>query len=551
MRNQKKLQKQFAYPTLIRVAIIVALAVSQSAQAATFIVDDTDDAVDMNPGDGVCVTNASTCTLRAAIQESNALVEADMIELPNGIYNIAIAGSDEEAAASGDLDINDDLTIEGASATGTIIDGGALDRIFDIAPVDANDPEIEVTISRLTVRNGEASGGGGVRYGSSLTVTNVVISDNVSTFAGGGIANTIGIFDDPRLTLVNVIVTRNTAPFLGGNGGGIDAGDSTSLSITRSRISENSASQSGGGVNAGSNMVMTDVVVSGNSSNIGGGIRGGAMIISDSTITGNNSEQNGGGIQNTGGIASIITNSTISHNMAGTSGGGIANSGTMTLTDVTIANNSADDPENSPTGAGGGILQFGSDSETMMRNIIIADNDSDNCGGLQVTSAGHNLASDGSCNLSEASDLPNTNAQLAAQMLNGGFTPTIALLANSPAIDAGDDNNCPATDQRGFARPIDGDGDNIVRCDIGAYEFGATPSIGALIDLITDSDFPRAIKNRLIARLRSILDLFRAGSTPRACREAGALVDRVEALLRTNPSLGALATLAAAKLRCQ
>lgn len=403
------------------------------------------------------------------------------------------------------------------------------------------------------MRNGEASTGGGVRYGSSLTVTNAVISDNVATFTGGGFGSTNGIFDDPRLTLVNVIVTRNTAPFFGGSGGGIDANFSTSLSITRSRISENSAASSGGGVATGSGFMamLTDVVVSGNSSSIGGGIAGGAMIISDSTITGNSSSQNGGGIQNTGGIASVITNSTISHNMAGTRGGGIANSGAMTLTNVTIANNSADDPENSPTGAGGGILQFGSTSETLMRNTIIADNDSDNCGGLQVTSAGHNLASDGSCNLGEASDLPNTNAQLAAQMLNGGFTPTIALLANSPAIDAGDNNNSPATDQRGFARPIDGDGDNIARCDIGAYEFGATPSIRALIDLILNSDLPRAIKNRLIARLRSILDLFRAGSTPRACREAGALVDRVEALLRTNPSLGALATFAAAKLRCQ
>lgn len=258
MRNQKKFQKQFSYPRLIHVAIIVALAVSQSAQAATFIVDNTDDAVDVNPGDGVCVTNAGTCTLRAAIQETNALVGADAIELPKGVYNIAIAGSDEEAAASGDLDINDDLTIEGVSAARlggvsvpqVVIDGGALDRIFDIAPAafDADGPDIEVTISRVSVRNGEASGGGGVRYGSSLTVTNAVIRDNVSTLAGGGIGDTNGIFDDPRLTLVNVIVTRNTAPFLGGNGGGIDADDSTSLTITRSHISENSASQSGGGV---------------------------------------------------------------------------------------------------------------------------------------------------------------------------------------------------------------------------------------------------------------------------------------------------------------
>jgi len=56
---------------------------------------------------------------------------------------------------------------------------------------------------------------------------------------------------------------------------------------------------------------------------------------------------------------------------------------------------------------------------------------------------------------------------------NGGFTLTHALGAGSPAIDAGDPLNCPATDQRGFPRPIDGDGLNGPRCDMGAYEYGS------------------------------------------------------------------------------
>lgn len=53
---------------------------------------------------------------------------------------------------------------------------------------------------------------------------------------------------------------------------------------------------------------------------------------------------------------------------------------------------------------------------------------------------------------------------------NGGFTFTHALYPGSPAIDAGDPANCPATDQRGFPRPLDGDGLNGPRCDMGAYE---------------------------------------------------------------------------------
>ena len=53
---------------------------------------------------------------------------------------------------------------------------------------------------------------------------------------------------------------------------------------------------------------------------------------------------------------------------------------------------------------------------------------------------------------------------------NGGATWTHALLAGSPAIDAGTNSGCPATDQRGVARPIDGNHDGSAVCDIGAVE---------------------------------------------------------------------------------
>jgi hypothetical protein len=69
---------------------------------------------------------------------------------------------------------------------------------------------------------------------------------------------------------------------------------------------------------------------------------------------------------------------------------------------------------------------------------------------------------------------------LGALASNGGYTQTHAPLAGSPAIDAGNPNGCKdqdqvflGTDQRGFARPVDGDGVGGQRCDSGAVEKGS------------------------------------------------------------------------------
>ncbi len=98
-----------------------------------------------------------------------------------------------------------------------------------------------------------------------------------------------------------------------------------------------------------------------------------------------------------------------------------------------------------------------------------------------LMSGGHNLGDDGTCGLTDPTDLPNTNPMLGPLQHNGGPTETHALLPGSPAIDAippadcrWDDDGDPgtpevplATDQRGVARP-QGAG-----CDIGAVEVTA------------------------------------------------------------------------------
>jgi uncharacterized repeat protein (TIGR02543 family) len=68
---------------------------------------------------------------------------------------------------------------------------------------------------------------------------------------------------------------------------------------------------------------------------------------------------------------------------------------------------------------------------------------------------------------------------------NGGFTQTHALGSGSPAIDTGSTAFCPDMDQRGYARSVDGNGDETLGCDMGAYEYASSPvSFPLTVDIV-------------------------------------------------------------------
>ena len=156
---------------------------------------------------------------------------------------------------------------------------------------------------------------------------------------------------------------------------------------------------------------------------------------------------------------------------AGEGGGIFVYGSTASLTHVTMAHNSALGGVTSSTNIGaarGGGINASNSTVAFLNSILSSNLAGSNCFGL-ITDAGHNISSDASCHFSAAGSWNNTDPLLGPLADNGGPTPSMALLAGSPAIDAADQAGCPDTDQRGIARPFG------ATCDIGAFEF-STPS---------------------------------------------------------------------------
>ena len=407
------------------------------------VVNSTVDAVDVSPGDGICSDNSGRCTLRAAIMEANALPCITTITLPAGVYALTIPGTHEDLAATGDLDITGNLTINGAGAATTIVDGGGIDRVFEVRP------GATAKISAVTIRNGNNSDSDSNQYGG-------------------------GIFNQGTMTLENSTVSGNSAT----SGGGI-VNLNGRLAISGSNISNNQTGFYAGGIfNYSAVLTMTNSTVSGNTADSyrGGGIVNlvGTATLTNSTVSGNISKVAGaGGIWNwQGGSVLTLINSTVSGNTGngeGYAGGVLNDGGTAIFVSSTVAGNK-------DTSATGGGISHVTGSTTTIKNTIIANNTSGatnkpaDCFG-SITSLNRNLASDNSCGLSGTGDMNNTNPMLSPLASNGGPTMTHALLSGSPAInsvpiaDCKDSTGAPlATDQRGISRPQG------TACDIGAYE---------------------------------------------------------------------------------
>ncbi len=199
---------------------------------------------------------------------------------------------------------------------------------------------------------------------------------------------------------------------------------------------------------------------------------GDTLTLTDSTVSGNSDL---GGIYN--GSTMTIIDSTIAKNTLGGNGtgGGILNGGTMTVIASTISGNTAP--------SAGGIAS-GVSAVIHLGATIVAGNTGGNCGAAEpasLDSAGYNLTNDKTgtaCGFTAATDRVNKNPLLGHLANNGGPTKTLLPGATSPAADVIPNPAptlrgvavCPGTDQRGVARPGQGE----TRCTIGAVEVGST-----------------------------------------------------------------------------
>ena len=253
---------------LLRVGVLTTTVVGMLVMAspgisATFAVNRTGDEIDVDPGDGDCFDTDDGCSLRAAIMEANALSGADIINLPAGTYPLNLFAGDGPADSgeeAGDLDIHDDLTLTGAGASTTIIDGQAAEATgAEAEPERVIDIEgAVVAISGVTVQDGQwRNNGGGIRADNptDLTMTDSVVRNNVSGEDGGGFY----IHRESTVTLRRVTVSGNRAFFGGGiynnsdgpEPDGDEADPGPGLRVEDSTVTDNVAEESEGGGQGG------------------------------------------------------------------------------------------------------------------------------------------------------------------------------------------------------------------------------------------------------------------------------------------------------------
>ncbi|MBE0683215.1 MAG: sortase [Anaerolineales bacterium] len=420
-------------------------------------------------GGAVYIANG-TCTISGSTfntQNNGAIDDGAAIYLNNGTLTINSTTFTSNATSNGD--------------GGAIFQNGGTLTIGNTAAV--------------TFTGNTASGDGGAIYvaGGTLTVNNTSFTNSTaanSADSGGAIYHN----SNTLLQVTNSTFTGNTST--NGDGGAImlDANNS-SATISGSTFTSNSAEDDGGAIYIdGEPFMVSASTFSLNraGTGAGGGADGGAIRISTnstsatsrislSTFTNNsitmaaNNDLTGGAISNSGTI--IIANVTFSGNSLTKStggggdayGGAIYAAGTTTVNNVTMSENTVSE---SGTGTGSGGSIYSAAGAMTIANSIVANGTENgaagNCGGTITVGVSNIDFNGGDCGFAIT-----TNPNLGSLTGSPQYFP---LNSGSSAIDTGSNAICATAtttnnqSQNGLTRPLDGNGDTTLTCDIGSYE---------------------------------------------------------------------------------
>jgi hypothetical protein len=388
------------------------LGIAASAQATDYTVDRTDDPA----GAGSCVLAApNDCSLRQALNDAQ---NGNRPAVDRVLFQSGLSGTITLTFAG--LSVTEPVNVVGPGANVLAVSGGNFQRVLDTEQGTVGDP---VTISGLTLTNGNGSGsvGGGAIYSKDTYLT--IESSTISNSTGGGIGDEVGggihqVGD--QLLIRNSTISGNH----GGNGGGIDAFEAD-VGLVNSTISGNTATGTGSGSGYG----------------YGGGIwldkgaAGGSLVSYNSTISDNHAYDGGGITSNAAANANGLVSTVVADNTA-----------------------TAAPPHRDLRNAGPAPFNLAFSLVESTAGASIAE---------FPTYAGTNILG--------------TDPQLGPLANNGGPTPTQKPSLTSPLLDRGKSVIRPF-DQRGFARPFDipsianasaGDASDIGAVELQAADFAA------------------------------------------------------------------------------
>jgi len=352
---------------------------------------------------------------------------------------------------SGQLPINNSVSIPGPGARTLTVNGNAASRVFQI------NASGNVSISGLTITNGKATNGAGIQINSgAVALTDLSIVGNVNSAGGVGagvdleagsaailrctIANNAtlngsgsprgAIFNRGQITLTNSTVTGNTASSTGTGGALRNIGATATFTAINSTITNNTAATGGNLAEAaGSGAITLQNTI------VAGGVGGGSPDISGTVVSADYNL-----IQSTAGAT--ITGTT-THNITGVSPnlGALANNGGQT--DTRLPNAS------SPVIDKGGTGGPATDQRGMPRPFenpgVVDAGDGSDIGAVEVQNDG--ISATGSA--SPDSGIVGTTSVFTVNVTGGFNPPSTGISVTANLVDFGGTATQAFTDNGG------------------------------------------------------------------------------------------------------